>query len=549
MTILCRWGFVSLSTKMMPAWGKEWFPYVRVHAPQYLGGSFLVLIAVLAELSIPKVIGRLLDQYPFMDAWQVMRFFGLALGLRAIGVAGGRWLFARQGLGGLLWLRSQQSNEIFREGSCSSGANPGEWVQRLGGDSRGAAFFFGTNWLIGTNLGFSLLFTFLGLVSLAPAPALVVTLFWPFLFYFLYRYTQRERAALSDNRTAMGEFSSSLAHSLRWLRHLKLLDGAERSTGELAALSNGVLLKGWNARFLALKGEFAGFLVSSLLSAVALVWLVNEAQAGRISMGNLVAFLTYLTLGTGTVAQVPGYLSAIRWARVCLGHLEVAVATEPGIVTPPPTDPSVVLACDEFSLPDWDQPLTLSLTRGESLAVHGESGSGKTTLLRAWCGAPVRHTGALKFAGGKRSILADKRAVYVPQWPIVFSGTIRENLALGLEISEKEIWESLSRVELVEEFRASERGLDTVLGEQGAGLSTGQKQRLALARALLRKPSLLVLDDCLSGVDHGRGERIMESLHKQFHGCTLVISGQRDWWLAACSRQVTLPSLRAGALQ
>lgn len=116
----------------------------------------------------------------------------------------------------------------------------------------------------------------------------------------------------------------------------------------------------------------------------------------------------------------------------------------------------------------------------------------------------------------------------VPQETFLFSTTVRENISLGRpEASEEEILRAAHVAGLDRDLEILPQGLDTVVGERGVTLSGGQKQRVTLARALLREPSILLLDDCLSAVDTGTEERILENLRGSFAGRTVLLVSHR----------------------
>ena len=116
---------------------------------------------------------------------------------------------------------------------------------------------------------------------------------------------------------------------------------------------------------------------------------------------------------------------------------------------------------------------------------------------------------------------------YVPQDVFLFSDTIGNNIAFGVrdnETSEQRIQQAAEDAGVADDILAFERGFDTMLGERGVNLSGGQKQRVSIARALIKRPDILLLDDCLSAVDTETEERILSAIHRQNSACTLIVS-------------------------
>ena len=178
----------------------------------------------------------------------------------------------------------------------------------------------------------------------------------------------------------------------------------------------------------------------------------------------------------------------------------------------------------EFAYPGAaDAPVLRSFTAaiepGRTVALVGATGAGKSTLaallarLSDPTGGRIRLDGTVlgEYAKGE---VSDAVAL-VPQQTFVFGDTVRENVTLGAEVGDERVWGALRTAQAERFVRALPQGLDTVVGERGTTLSGGQRQRLALARALVRNPRLLVLDDCTSAVDPSVEAAILDGLREQ----------------------------------
>jgi ATP-binding cassette subfamily B protein len=190
-------------------------------------------------------------------------------------------------------------------------------------------------------------------------------------------------------------------------------------------------------------------------------------------------------------------------------------------------------------------PLDLYLAPGDSLAVVGAIGSGKTLLLQVLAGLREPQQGRLLVDGEPLSETTLRRhwagLGWVPQEAFLFSDTLRVNLAMGRpEATEAEIWEIARVVAMDELIRRLPDGLDTIVGERGVILSGGERQRTALARALLRRPRLLLLDDALSAVDAETESRILENLRGFLGKSTLVVATHRVFVAETCARVLVL---------
>lgn len=200
-----------------------------------------------------------------------------------------------------------------------------------------------------------------------------------------------------------------------------------------------------------------------------------------------------------------------------------------------------------FSYPQADRPslqdIHWTLKRGQTVGIVGKTGSGKTTLVRQFLRQYPVGQGSFTINGQsvqdfKRASIEEKIG-YVPQEHILFSKSVGENIALGkLDASPEEIEQSIMTAAFSQDLERMSDGLSTMIGERGVSISGGQKQRISIARAFLRKPDLLILDDSLSAVDARTERQIIENIQKERVGKTNVIVTHRlsavnhaDWVL------------------
>ena len=178
------------------------------------------------------------------------------------------------------------------------------------------------------------------------------------------------------------------------------------------------------------------------------------------------------------------------------------------------------------------QDISLHVPAGSTLAIVGPTGSGKSTLAaliaRLWDAPP----GTLLIDGRpirKWPLETLRRAVgYVPQDTFLFSETLRENLAFGVDdATDQQIREAAEVASIAGEIDGFPAKFDTMIGERGITLSGGQKQRMAIARAVIRDPKILILDDSLSSVDTGTEERILRRLESILRQRTTVLISHR----------------------
>lgn len=197
------------------------------------------------------------------------------------------------------------------------------------------------------------------------------------------------------------------------------------------------------------------------------------------------------------------------------------------------------------------QDTSLDVKPGEFVAIIGESGIGKTTLIRLMMSFMSNYEGTITYYNkngesvpanaGTREFVA-----YVPQGNTLFSGTIRENIRMGnLNATEEEMIEALKMASAYDFVSELPKGIDTVIGERGHGLSEGQAQRIAIARAFVRKAPLLILDEATSSLDEATELSVLQGLQKLTPRPTCVIITHRKSILKYCDREIKIAEKKA----
>ncbi len=279
------------------------------------------------------------------------------------------------------------------------------------------------------------------------------------------------------------------------------------------------------------------------ISGAGVVWfggrLVTE---GSVPIGNLAAFLAYimqilvaLVFSTSMVIQIPHAMASAE-------RIGEVIDTVPAISDPPhPVTPAVVSGAVEFrgvtfGYPGSEQPVVRDLTfvvpPGQTTAIVGSIGSGKSTLLHLITRFidPTSGTVLVNETDVREQSAEQLWSTIglVPQWPFLFTGTVRGNLRLGApEATDEQVWHALE-VAQASDFVASMPGqLDAAMDQGGTNISTGQRQRLCAARALVRRPRLYLFDDCFSALDAATDARLRAALRAETEGATVIIVAQR----------------------
>ena len=279
------------------------------------------------------------------------------------------------------------------------------------------------------------------------------------------------------------------------------------------------------------------------LSSVALIWFGGRRiDAGQMQVGSLIAFLSYFLLILMAVLMATIFFVVLPRAAACAERITEVLSTPPAIANPDhPREPAataglVELVAAGFCYPGADRPVLEDVSfvarPGTTTAVVGSTGSGKSTLVSLICRLYDVTSGAVQIDG------VDVRDYYterlwsglglVPQRGYLFSGTVADNLRLGrADATEDQMWEAL-RVACADGFvRAHADGLEMRVAQGGNNFSGGQRQRLAIARAVIRAPAVYLFDDALSALDVHTDARVRDQLREVAADSTVIIVAQR----------------------
>lgn len=296
------------------------------------------------------------------------------------------------------------------------------------------------------------------------------------------------------------------------------------------------------------------FLVSA--SSIGVIWLGGDRiSSGDLQVGSMVAFLTYLVqilmavvMGTIVVAMAPR-------ASVAAGRISEVLDTESSVVPPPNpvkelTAPGTLeLRAAGFRYPGAEHPvlsgISFKTTPGHTTAIIGSTGAGKTTLVNL-IPRLIDVTEGSVLVGGVDVRELDPDVLWgsiglAPQRPYLFSGTVADNLRFGKsDATETEMWEALEVAQAADFVREMTGGLHARIEQGGANVSGGQRQRLAIARALVRKPDIYVFDDSFSALDLATDARLRAALAPYTLESAVVIVAQRVSTIISASEIIVI---------
>lgn len=385
----------------------------------------------------------------------------------------------------------------------------------------------------------------LSLYVLAPLPILAITIYY--VNNIINKKSEEVQERLSGLTTNAQQSYSGIRVIKSFVQEKSMQLFFERNSEGYRASATGLA-----------KTEAIYFPAMALVIGIStlLVILIGglEYMKGEMQFGDMAAFIMYLTMLTFPVSAIGWVASTIQRAGASQKRLNEFLQTQSAIQNQKDVVTKNVEGKIEFRNVNFIYPHTgihalkdfqLTIQKGEKVAVIGRTGSGKSTIAQL----------LLRFYdAGEGSVLIDdvdlknldlqhyrSQLSYVPQEVFLFSDTIRNNISFaGVPKSEEEIIQAAQKASVHNEIMSFPAGYETMVGERGVTLSGGQKQRISIARAILKDPALLMLDDCLSAVDSRTEAAILQHLNDYLQNKTAIIITHRIFSLLQFDRILVL---------
>lgn len=375
------------------------------------------------------------------------------------------------------------------------------------------------------------------MVSVAPKLTLYTLLPLPILSFLIYRLSRaiHERSTLVQQM--LSKLSTFSQESFSGINVIKSYAIEPNRTVEMASISKESRTK--NMSLIQVQAWFFPMMILLIgISNVLVIFIGgNQYMNGQIELGVLAEFIIYVNMLTWPVATVGWVTSIIQQAEASQKRINEFLGQEPDIqdgITANKKITSIDISFDKVNFIYDDtgiqalMDVSFKLPSGKTLAVMGPTGSGKTTLLQLLSKTYLPHSGKVSLGNSALQDYSqhDIREIMgvVPQQPFLFSDTIAHNIRFGKpDATEEEIEKAAKQASVHANIVGFKAGYETMLGERGITLSGGQKQRVSIARALIKNPKILLLDDCLSAVDTETEEAILNELKKNNKDTSTII--------------------------
>jgi len=431
--------------------------------------------------------------------------------------------------------------------------NTGDLMARISEDVNKVRMYLGPAVLYAINLVFLFLLVITSMIRVSPELTLYCLLPLPILsisIYYVSNLINKKSEQIQRQLSTLNSLSQEVYSGIRVVKSYVQEDSIGRFFGEESDQFKNRSME--LARVDALFHPLMLLLIG--LSTIITIYVGGlQVIKGNITPGNIAEFVIYINMLTWPVTAIGWIASIIQRASASQKRINEFLKEQPAISNPTtdiyPIEGAVRFDNVSFVYPDSGikalQNVSFSLKKGEKLAIVGKTGSGKTTIADLLLRMYDVETGTISIDGKdiqkhNLSLLRD-RIGYVPQDVFLFSNTVKNNIAFGAQVDgEKSVEEYAGYASIHNEILELEKGYETIVGERGVTLSGGQKQRISIARAFIKEPEIVLLDDCLSAVDTNTEKHILQYLKGALKDKTTIIITHRIYSFLKFDRIIVL---------
>jgi ATP-binding cassette, subfamily B, multidrug efflux pump len=534
------------------------FHYFAVYKWRYLIG-FIALIGASIVVMLPPVLIRdAIDAMEEGTTRSELAGFGLVILVLAFLESALRYVARQYVSGTSRYVEYELRNDVARklmalDQSFYLRSQTGDLMARCTNDLQRVRDLAGPGVIeIGRAVAMMLI-GFVFLLSINVRLALIALAYFPAVTLIMGYFRETVENKYRAVQDQFGELSNRVQENISGIRAIKAYAQEDSEIATFARANRELMRRTMSWAYY--MGAFWPLMsVAGGASLVLVIWFGGrDVVAGTLTIGEFVQFLAYLVLLTNPLMSLGWTLTMVQQGIASMRRVSEVLVVEPRIADPPePTRLSRIRGEVEFRRLTFGyqsapvlRDVNLRVAAGETVALVGSTGAGKTTLANLLVRLHDPWEGQILLDGvdvRELSLEQLREAVgFVPQETFLFSESLVENIAYGRDDWQRSALDfAVATSQLVNDLEQLTHGIETTIGERGVTLSGGQKQRTALARALLKAPPVLVLDDALSHVDTHTEEEILRRLRDFMKERTTIIIAHRTSTLASADRIIVL---------
>lgn len=524
----------------------SWF--FKENWKRYTIAITLLIIVGILDVMPPRLVGMAIDDIHLgqMSSVKIAEYLGL-LAIITIVSYGITYIWMYQLFGGAFLverkLRSQFMGHLLKMTPTFFEKNrTGDLMARATNDLKAISVTagFGILTLVDSSIFMlTILFTMGFLVSWKLTFAAILPL--PIMAYLIKIYGKKIHTRFMSAQDAFGELNDRVLESVSGVRVVRAYVQERADQQRFHELTEDVYSKNIEV------AKIDSLFEPTIKVIVGLSYLIGLGYGAylvfhqTITLGQLVSFNVYLGMLIWPMFAIGELINIMQRGNASLDRVQETLSAKQDIENP--ENPAIVEVPANVAFEDvhFQYPssktanltgIKLQIERGETLGIVGKTGSGKTTFIKQLLREYPSGTGKLAIADvpiEEQELERTRGWIgYVPQDHVLFSRTVRENILFGKEeATEEEMQKAIDLAAFRKDLELLPEGLETMVGEKGVALSGGQKQRISIARALVKDPEILILDDSLSAVDAKTEKKIIENIRAERKGKTTIISTHR----------------------
>jgi ATP-binding cassette, subfamily B, multidrug efflux pump len=535
--------------------------YNLKYKASWIGGVLIVLIAAGLSLVAPRLLGAGVDNLSNPNAdhslilWFALAIIGVAV-LEGILRFASRFLIVSASRRVELDVRADFFTKLQQQDMAYyQNAHTGDIMSRGTHDLTQVRNFLGMGISNLTNTVFVFVLAMILMFSLNAGLAAIVLVVLPLASVAFFLTSKAMQDRYEKVQAKFGDLSTHAQENFSGIRVIKAYAQEELEMGKFARENRNYIDE--NLKYTRLSGLMWPLMFLILGSATAIVlWLGGRLVIeGKLTLGELVQFMSYIALLGWPMIALGWVMNLFQQGVASMRRISEVLVSQPDIVSPEkPYELEQVCGRIEYANVGvqygdrWIlQDISFVIPAGTSCAIVGPTGAGKTTLVNmlARVRDPNKGFVYLDDTDIRRYDVADLRRAlgYVPQDTFLFSLPLRENIAFGVAENSYtlgDVERAAEAARLSKDLEQIPGGLTATIGERGVTLSGGQKQRTAIARAVMRDPSVLILDDALSSIDTHTQSEILANLKEVMTGRTSIIISQRISTIKDCDQIIVI---------